>query len=178
MSKVLNDTQRKLVEDNHKLIFSFLNNHNLSLDAVDDWYGTAAIGLCKAALTFDESRGIKFTTLAYVCMDNEVRHILRKNRKNIISTISLNTEVSSECENCFLIDAIPDNRDCYNSIYLNDAIESAICKLSDRNKEIIDLIVSYDMTSSEIASKFGVSRQAISLVYCRFIKSIRDYFKD
>ena len=41
MSQTLNNAQRKLVEDNHNLIYSFLNSRHLSLDAVEDWYGTA-----------------------------------------------------------------------------------------------------------------------------------------
>lgn len=178
MSKVLNDAQRKLVEDNHNLIYSFLNSRHLSLDSVEDWYGTAAIGLCKAALTFDESRGAKFTTLAYICMDNEVRMVLRTRRKNVNAIVSLDDELSTADGGCYLADVIPDNRDFYYPIYLNDAVEIATRKLSDRDKKFIDLIINHGMTNTEIAKQFGVSQPTVSRVYCKFIKSVRDYFND
>lgn len=178
MSQTLNNAQRKLVEDNHNLIYSFLNSRHLSLDAIEDWYGTAAIGLCKAALTYDESRGAKFATLAYICMDNEVRMVLRTNRKNVSVTASLDDEITATDGNCCLGDIIPDNRDFYYSIYLNDAIDIATKKLSDRDKKFIDLIVNYGMTNVEIAKRFGVSQPTVSRVYCKFIKIIKDYFND
>lgn len=177
MSQTLNEQQRKLVEDNHNLIYSFLNSHHLSLDAVEDWYGTAAIGLCKAALIYDESRGSKFSTLAYLCMDNEVKMIMRNNRKCVSTVASLDDEVRSS-DGCCLADVVPDNRDFYFSIYLNDAIAIATRKLSERDKQFIDLIVNHGKTNTEIARQFGVSQPTVSRVYCGFIKSIREYFND
>lgn len=88
MNKKMNDAQRKLAEDNHNLIYSFLSNHNLSLDAVEDWYGTAAIGLCKAALFFDESCETEFSALAYACMESEIRTI-QSHCSSVTATISL-----------------------------------------------------------------------------------------
>ena len=64
----LTDQQRKLVEDNHNLIYKFATSKNAS---VEEFYGLFAIGLCKAAMIFDESKGLTFSTLAYKCMDNE-----------------------------------------------------------------------------------------------------------
>lgn len=178
MSKVLNDAQRKLVEDNHNLIYSFLNSRHLSLDSVEDWYGTAAIGLCKAALTFDESRGAKFTTLAYICMDNEVRCIMRTNRKLAQSTVSLDDPIEG-ADGCTLADVINDTQhDFMESIYLNDAIAIAYKKLNDRDKAMIDMVVNKGMTNVAVAAKFGVAQPTVSRVYTKFIKMIREYFND
>ena len=47
MSIQLNDEQRKLVADNHNLIYQYLIDNNLPQD---EYYDIAAIGLCKAAL--------------------------------------------------------------------------------------------------------------------------------
>lgn len=178
MSKVLNDAQRKLVEDNHNLIYSFLNSRHLSLDSVEDWYGTAAIGLCKAALTFDESRGAKFTTLAYICMDNEVRGIMRTNRKLAQATVSLDDPIEG-ADGCTLADVITDNgRDFMESVYLNDAIAIAYKKLNERDKAMIDMVVNQGMTNIAVAAKFGVAQPTVSRVYTKFIKMIREYFID
>ena len=76
--KQLNKTQQRLVEGNHNLIWSFMNKNHLSENAVEDWYGTCAEGLCKAAMIYNPDRNVKFDTLAYVCMKNEMTKILDK----------------------------------------------------------------------------------------------------
>lgn len=68
----LNKEQQKLVSDNHDLIYRFLNVRRLSMDAVEDWYGAAAVGLCKAAYIYDSKSGCDFETLAYIAMNNEL----------------------------------------------------------------------------------------------------------
>lgn len=70
----LTPQQQKLVEDNHNLIYSLAYKKNINLD---EFYGDLAIGLCKAALAFDENRG-KFSTLAYTSMYNEYKIRLRQ----------------------------------------------------------------------------------------------------
>ena len=42
--KLTND-QRKLVEQNHNLIYAFLHTKNLN---IEEWYDICAISLCKA----------------------------------------------------------------------------------------------------------------------------------
>ena len=46
----MTEEQRKLVEDNHNLIYSFLQKYHLT---IDEYYGLAAIGLCKAGKTYN-----------------------------------------------------------------------------------------------------------------------------
>lgn len=47
---ILTQQQQHLVEDNHKLIYFYLYRNSLS---VDEFYDVAAIGLCKAAITYN-----------------------------------------------------------------------------------------------------------------------------
>lgn len=177
MSKTLNDTQRKLVEDNHNLIYSYIHSHKLNLDAVEDWYGAAAVGLCKAALIYDESRGCKFSTLAYLCIDNEVKMEMRRNRKLVAPTLSLHAPIN-QAVGCCMADIIPDNHDFMFSIYLNDAVAIATKGLSKRDSEFIHLIFEQGYTQKEVADKFGVSRTLVQRVYSSFKKKIRDYFAE
>ena len=64
----LNTEQRKLVEDNHDLIYGFMTKYRLDFST---WYDICAIGLCKAGMAYDGSN--RFSTLAYHCMHNEVK---------------------------------------------------------------------------------------------------------
>lgn len=174
--QALNDTQRKLVEDNHNLIYSYLKSHNLSLNAVEDWYGTAAIGLCKAALHFDESREKKFSTFAYLVMDNEVKQIMRKNRKCAMATCSLDSSINDN--GCYLSDIIPDERDFMTTIYLNDAIDIVQRGMSDRDKMIVRLIIEDGCSQRKVSERFRISQAQVSRIYNTYINKIRDYFND
>lgn len=73
----LTPDQRDMVADNHNLIYGVLNKHNL---CIEDWYGCAAVGLCRAAQSYDPGRGFTFSSYAYAVMLNEIRHHLRAAR--------------------------------------------------------------------------------------------------
>lgn len=176
MNQTLNDAQRKLVEDNHNLIYSYLKVHNLSMDAVEDWYGTAAIGLCQAALAFDEKRGTQFSTLAYACIDNEVKRVMRQSKKNIIAYVSLDDSINESGYS--LSDVIPDNEDCYFPIYLNEAIDIANRSLTDKEKRIVELVINSGLSQRKVADMIGVSRETVSNAYSKYISKIKEYFTD
>ena len=56
----LTKEQQQLVEDNHNLIYSYLNKRHLPIDSTFDFYGDAALGLCTAAHIYNPSLGFKF----------------------------------------------------------------------------------------------------------------------
>lgn len=73
----LTDVQQTLVEENHNLIYSFLAQMRLT---TEEYYGLAAIGLCKAAQAYQAGTS-SFSTYAYRCMYNEIISYWRKNKK-------------------------------------------------------------------------------------------------
>lgn len=174
MNQILNDTQRKLVEDNHNLIYSFLKDHKLGLNDTEDWYGIAATGLCNAACVFDASRGNSFSTLAYKCMENEVRREKKKQRKNVTEVLNLDSEVSEEY-NCSLADIIQDPDDFTYGVYINDSIKTALGELSDRDRLILRLIIGNGMTHEKVAQHVGLSRPYVTRVYRAFISKVKHY---
>ena len=62
----MTDYQKQSVTDNHNLIYRFLQKETLNLE---DWYDLAAIGMCKAAKTFNEGTS-EFSAYAFKCMFN------------------------------------------------------------------------------------------------------------
>lgn len=78
MKYVLTDQQRKLVEENELLIYSFLHKNHLD---ISEYYGCAAEGLCQAAYKYDPSKGFTFATFAYVVMRNQFLHDMRDEKK-------------------------------------------------------------------------------------------------
>ena len=145
--KQLNKEQQKLVEYNHNLIWSFMNKNKLSTNAVEDWYGTCAIGLCKAAIAYNPDKNLKFSTLAYVCMHNEVKKVL-ENISEEINCLSLEYNVN---ENIKLADCIRSSHDELGEIEFYEVFYKYYDKLSDRNKQIIDDYIHKDINFAEIA---------------------------
>ena len=79
----LNDEQRKLVADNHKLIYFYAHKHNVD---VDEYYDLLALALCQAAYNYDKTKGA-FSTIAIRTMElkmlNEYRIYDGSYKKNI-----------------------------------------------------------------------------------------------
>lgn len=73
----LTPQQQKLVEDNHNLIYSLAYKKNINLD---EFYGDLAIGLCKAALAFDEIEVSFQHWLIHLCITN-IRYALDRSQQ-------------------------------------------------------------------------------------------------
>lgn len=73
MNEKLNATQQKLVEDNYNLIYPVINKLGTFTQAYlsrEDLEQMALVHLCRAALSFDESKKIKFSTYATTVIRN------------------------------------------------------------------------------------------------------------
>lgn len=79
--------QEQLVTDNHNLIYHCI--HKYKGTTIEDYYDVCAIGLCKAAISYDTSKGIKFATYACVIIENEIRQLLRNSKKYSVPVYSL-----------------------------------------------------------------------------------------
>lgn len=165
----MTDEQRKLVENNHSLIYGYLNKKGLESD---EFYDLAAIGLCNAAMTYDSSKGV-FSTYAFACIDREVmNHCVYMNRKKIIpSDMILSYDISADedfKESC--IDTLIDDEfDEIEYSTENMAFEDFITTLKDREILIIKYLKD-GLTQQEIAKELNRSQQAVFLN----IKNIRE----
>lgn len=82
---MLTAEQKKLVADNERFIYyALLRLHY----PIEDYYGIAAIGMCKAAESWSPAKG-KFATWAFACIKNELWMEGRKEKKRIQPTIRL-----------------------------------------------------------------------------------------
>ena len=76
----MTDAQRALVVENLPLVTWVLQNktHHWKRDEYDDLFQTGAIGLCKAAIRYDEGTGVRFGTYAHECILGEIRNEIRR----------------------------------------------------------------------------------------------------
>ena len=161
----LNDEQRKIVEQNHNLIYSAMRNYGIFDENFDDYYGAAAIGLCKAVLNYDSRTNNTLSTFAYACINNELYSQIRMK----------NTESNK----------LNDNALSYNATYMTPSGEETsgeefmlvqknfeknlvfkllfqdTIRILDNKERAMILLRANGHTYQEIANYYGVSRQAI-----------------
>lgn len=158
---MLTKEQKELVEKNHKLIYYYIHKNGLS---VDEYYDILAIGLCKAALHFDESKGIKFGTYALFVMRNEhwINERLKKGKKRNASVVSLSTPmtIKEDYNDITLEDCIPGDRDIFDSLILldidkilKDETLIKICKLALAGYNQREMQKYIDLSQSMISRK-------------------------
>ena len=164
----------KLVEDNLKLVYKLATKYKYlcctTID-FDDLVSLGFIGLVKAAKTFDESKNIKFSTLAYICIKNSIlrEFVGKQYRFNDNNTVSLNSSIAEELE---LQDLIADeNMDkSFEKIEYGMELEKIYECCTEREKKIIDLYLE-GYTIKQIAFDIGYTVVTVS----RIIENLKRY---
>ena len=153
----LTEEQKKLVEENHSLIYWFAKKYHIP---IEDYYDVLAQGLCMAAYHYDPSK-CSFSTYAYLCMNTEMHVEYRKTlRKSEIPQGNI-----FHYENAWqLSDLIPTNEKTENKVIDKISYENLTSLLSDilndKDKEVLSYILN-GLTMREIAKIEGTSHQAI-----------------
>lgn len=138
----LNDEQRVVVEENHKLIYWYAHRRNLDLE---EWYGLLAIELCKTVVSHDSERGTLSTYYKIRC-DNLVNKEYNKSKakKNTHNGITTLDNIQVGYEPC-----------------IEEQIE-CIDFLTNSNEILYLRYLGY--TQMEIAEKLGVTQSYISKI--------------
>lgn len=165
----LNDEQKKLVEENHSLIYWFASKNSVP---VEEYYDTLAIALCKAARDYDSNIG-SFSTCAFAYMRNELfmkyrdENLLKKNipKEDIIHFDNDNIwEYSNLLPSSELVE-----NEVLDKEYYDEIVQQICDLLNDRDTEIFKYLLE-GLTMRDIAKKIGLSYQRIHQI----IKTIRE----
>lgn len=121
------------------------------------------LGLWKACLKFDPTRGLKLSTFAYRCMRNELLMYLRKDdmlrqMKANITVLSLNAEM----EGGDSFEEILGGGDFTESIDNKIDLESMLDSLPDRQKRMLIMRNIDDMSQQQIGNLENCSRSRVS----------------
>jgi RNA polymerase sporulation-specific sigma factor len=92
-SQEMTAEQRKLAEDNMNLVHYLIGKEYPTYTYDEDIRQIGLLGLCKAAMKWDESKGA-FSTFACKCIRNEIRLEFR-NRQKQVETVSLETKIDT-----------------------------------------------------------------------------------
>lgn len=136
--------------------------------SIDEYYGSAAEGLCKAAIGYDKDKNYRFSTFAYKCMENEIwktfRYEKAKKRKGQVISLSSNIESGKEYLKSFVAkENVEENYMFYASLLM------ALNITCERKKEILKKLFE-GKTQKCISNEMKLSERTIS----REIKKIRE----
>lgn len=128
--------QRKLAEDNMNLVYYTIAKEYPTYKFDEDIRQTGLLGLCKAAMKWDETKGA-FSTFACQCIHNEIRKEFRSRQKQV-ETISLETklETVSTDDTLTLEDVIDSGEETDITEY---TVEAFLKTLNSKERVIYDL---------------------------------------
>jgi len=147
----LDDSQRKLVEENHNLIYWYASTFGVDLE---EWYGDLAIELCKTIVQYDSEKG-SLSNYYKIRADN----MMNKERAKLNSKKRSNNGVIS----------IHDLYDSNLAEHTDDFDESSLFRF---DKCGILKMKSEGYTQLEIGEKLGMTQSQVS----KIIAGIRESY--
>ncbi len=176
-----------LIERNLRLVAHVVKKYQCSGEEMEDLISIGTIGLIKAVLTFDETKGSRLVTYAARCIDNELLMMFRTKKKSS-RDVSIYEPIGTDKEGneISLLDVIEGANDdiadkmdiAQNIKRLYDFVEEV---LTEREKEIIilryGLTGGEEVTQREIGSMLGISRSYVSRIEKRALGKLREAFE-
>lgn len=176
----MNEKEKELVEQNIKFAYwkaskwtKNTNNPNMT----DDFISLCVFGMIKAAHTMDETKKIKFTTYANVCMDNEVLLFLRKNSKTAIP-FSCIGDYTNENGDRIDIERVIDFEYKYDDDTNEIDVNEIVNKLPDREFNVVFMYYFCSYKEYEIAAIISTSQSNVSRIKRRGIKLLKNMLKN
>lgn len=161
----MTDEERKLAEDNMKLVYFVINKFYPQYSQDEDVASIGMIGLLKAAEMWEPSKGA-FSTIATTAIKSEIRNELRKRRAKGRDDKENRAETCVKCDGEELdvwgMMASPDNiaRECEQRLDVRRAME----KLPSRHAEMMMLYYGERMSFSEIGKLYRISMQRVDQI--------------
>jgi RNA polymerase sporulation-specific sigma factor len=176
------DAKNILVERNLRLVAHVVKKYSNTGREIDDLISIGTIGLIKAIITFDDSKGTRLATYAARCIENEILMTIRASKKTK-TEVSLHDPIGIDKEGneISLIDILGSDCDIIlDEVELKIQTKKLYQKmekvLKSREKVVIEmrygLASGLAKTQREIAEILGISRSYVSRIEKRAIKKL------
>ena len=181
------EARNKLIIHNLRLVAHIVKKYETKNISSDDLISIGTIGLIKGIDSFKGEKGVKLTTYASKCAENEILMYFRSNKK-YSNNISLNDVIGHDKDggDITLIDVLEEQTESVETkLQYKDNIKKLskyLNVLNNREIEIIKmrygLLNNEEKTQNEIAKKLHISRSYVSRIEKRaLIKMLREFIK-
>ncbi|MCI8921261.1 MAG: RNA polymerase sporulation sigma factor SigK [Acutalibacter sp.] len=177
--------RRTLIEHNLRLVAHIVKKYYASQNDQEDLISIGTIGLIKAIDSFDPGKGIRLSSYASKCIENEILMFFRSGKKSA-QDVSINEPIDTDKDGNSLTimdtmaveDTIIDNIDVrMKSEKLYGFID---CALSKREKDIVcmryGLLGHAAMPQRVVAKRLGISRSYVSRIEKKALEKLRAEF--
>lgn len=182
------ESRNKLIEHNLRLVAHIVKKYETKGISADDLISIGTIGLIKGIDSYSINKGVKLTTYAAKCAENEILMYFRSNKK-YNNNISLEDIIGHDKDggDITLMDVLKENSiNIENTIEFKDNIRSLSKYLNVLNKRELEIIkMRYGLlneeekTQKEISKKLHISRSYVSRIEKRaLIKMLREFIKN
>lgn len=179
--------RQKLIEHNLRLVAHIAKKYYADENDRDDLVSIGTVGLIKAVDSFDPTKGIRLSSYASRCIENEILMFFRSAKKTA-QDVSLNDPIDTDTDGntLTLLDTIATDDHILEDIDLRmkvrqlyDAVKT---RLSPREREII--LLRYGLTGQrplvqrEVAKKLNISRSYVSRLEKKALQKLRKAFDE
>ena len=177
--------RQKLIEHNLRLVAHIVKKYYAAQNDQEDLISIGTIGLIKAIDTFDPGKGIRLSSYASRCIENEILMYFRSGKKSA-QDVSLNEPIDPDKDgNALTIldtmavdDTILESIDVkMKSEKLYRYLQSA---LTSREREVVcrryGLLGYLPQPQREVAKRLGISRSYISRIEKKALEKLRREF--
>ena len=174
--------RQKLIEHNLRLVAHIIKKYYARQDDQEDLISIGTIGLIKAIDSFDSSKGIRLSSYASRCIENEILMHLRKTA-NLKSEVSFDEPLNTDWDGneLLLSDVLGTDGDIVMRPMEEDAeqqlLREALARLPERERRIVSLRFGLggrpEKTQKEVADLLGISQSYISRLEKRIMQRLR-----
>lgn len=166
------DNTDDLIRQHEGLVFYTLNMFNCAYS--DDARGVAYEALWRALRSFDDSRGVSFSTYAVTCIKNALYDLFRKAREVQANEVSIEELYElGEYDERFEED---EPQQDYTA--LHKAVDEALSKLSGKKRIIVTLWLESSMSVTALAAEVPCSQSYASQTIAEFKAVLRKELTD
>ena len=180
MSMKLSSEKKQFVLENQRLVHYLVQKMGVlpNSSEYEDITSIGTIGLIKAAITFDSSKKINFSTYASKCINNEIFMYYRKTKK-YANEVPIDKPIGKDMEGneLTLEDIIEHPKSNFDEEIVNkEAFVQVVNIILNYLKEKDRLVILYRMgqvSQEDIAKSLNISQSYVSRIITKVINKIR-----
>lgn len=174
--------RNELVEHNLRLVAHIIKKYYTQSEETDDLISIGTIGLIKGINTYRRDRGVRLTTYASRCIENEILMYFRSQRKSSLDvSLSEAIETDDDSGGLSLLDVVSQEQDLAERICENELCarlrEEIARTLDEREARVITMRYGLDggegRTQKETARLCSISRSYVSRIEKHALEKLR-----